>query len=109
MRRYLPGDAAGTGEGLGVNDGVGWGDSIGVRDSLGPGDAVGLGFELGDGVGVGVAVVVGVGDGVGKIQLIGSRAQISVALCPARASVILPAATNPLVEGSKISALASGL
>ena len=52
---------------------------------------------------------VGVAEGVGRIQLIGSRAQMSVALCPARGSVISPVAMNLLLEGSKISAVESGL
>ena len=76
---------------------------------------VGLGVGVSEGLGVGVSdgvgdcVWVGVGEGVGLIQLIGSRAQIRVALCPARASVISPVAANVLVEGSKISAPMSGL
>jgi hypothetical protein len=111
-----------AGDGLGVNDAFACGDFIGLGGSDGVGDEVevrgvgaGVGVEdtagvgLGVGVGVGVGVGDGVGDGVGKIQLIGSRAQISVALCPARASVILPAATNRFVALSNSSALASGL
>ena len=70
---------------------------------------VGVAVSVGVAVGVGVAVRVGVGEGVGLIQLIGSRTLMSVAACPARASVICPAATNLFADGSKISALESGL
>ena len=65
--------------------------------------------DAGVGAGVGAGVRLGVGEGVGRIQLIGSRAQMSVALCPARDSVIAPVAMNLLLEGSKISAVDSGL
>lgn len=102
--------AVGDGLGLGVCGGE---DSLGVDASVGLIDAftvgVGVGVGVGDFVGVSEGVGVGVGDGVGRIQFIGSRARIRIAMCPARASVISPAATNRLAEGSKISAPASGL
>jgi hypothetical protein len=60
-------------------------------------------------VSVGVFDVVGVTDGVGRIQVIGSRPKISVAVCPSRDSVISPVVTNLFAIGSKISALESGL
>ena len=95
---------------VGVNDFVGV-DGVGVRVSVI--DGVGLIVGVIDGVGVKVSVAVmlgvGVADGVGRIQVIGSRPKMSVALCPARASVISPVVTNRSATGSKISALESGL
>jgi hypothetical protein len=54
--------------------------SVGV--SVGVGDGVGVVEGVGDGVGVRLGVFDGVGviDGVGRIQVIGSRPKISVAL-----------------------------
>ena len=84
---------------------------VGVSDSVGVIDGVGLIVGVIDGVGVSVGVidVVGVADGVGRIQVMGSRPKMSVALCPARASVNSPVVTNRSATGSKISALESGL
>jgi hypothetical protein len=86
------------------------GDIVGVNVCVRVGD-VGVVEGVGDGVGVRVGVFDGVGvtDGVGRIQVIGSRPKISVALWPARASVISPVVTNLFATGSKISALLSGL
>ena len=92
---------------VGVNVSVGVGDSVVIVEGVG--DSVGVIEGVGDGVGVRVGVRVGVGDGVGRIQVIGSRPKMSVALCPARASVISPVVTNLFALGSKISALESGL
>ena len=84
-----------------------------IASRRGVGRFVGVGDFVGvvDGVGVSVAVLEGVGvaDGVGRIHVMGSRARMSVALCPARASVISPVVTNLFATGSKISALESGL
>ena len=90
-----------VGVGLIVGDGL----MVGVIDGVG----LIVGVIDGVGVSVGVIDVVGVADGVGRIQVIGSRPKMSVALCPARASVISPVVTNRSATGSKISALESGL
>jgi len=82
---------------------------VGASLSVGVGDGVGDSVGVIEGVGDGVGVRVGVEDGVGRIQVIGSRPKISDALCPARASVISPVVTNRDAEGSKISAVVSGL
>ena len=58
---------------------------------------------------VGVFEGVAVADGVGRIHVMGSRARMRVALCPARPSVISPVVTNLFDMGSNISALEMGL
>lgn len=110
---------ASSGGGLGVRfaDGFGDGRAVGVAVVVLVGDAAavavtdGVAVAVGDAVAVvvGVAVAVGVAVGVEWNQVIGSGAKISVAVCPARAWVILPVGEKRPVEGSNISALAIGL
>ena len=81
---------------------LGAGEAVVV--ALGLGVAVWVRVVVGVGVGVlvgvGVSVGVGVAVGVGRIQSIGSRTQMSVAVWPARAAVISPVCTNLLLAGS---------
>ena len=62
--------------------------------------AVGVSVTVAVGVAVVVAVGVAVCVAVGRIQFIGSRARISVAVWSARASIKSPVATNLLLTGS---------
>lgn len=94
---------------LGLDFSAGVAFSVEEDVSVGVEVCVVVGVSVGVAVGVDVGVAVGVADGVGRIQLIGARAQMRVALCSARASAISPAAANLLVVGSKISASESGL
>lgn len=60
--------------------------AVAVAEGVGVGVAVGeeLGVAVGDGLGVGVGEGLGVGVGVGDVHFMGLRAQINVAICPAR-------------------------
>jgi len=60
--------------------------AVAVAEGVGVGVAVGdgLGVGVGEGLGVGVEEELGVGVGVGDVHFMGLRAQINVAICPAR-------------------------
>lgn len=60
----------------------------------------GVGAALGAEVELRVGVADGVGVGVGLIQFTGHRTRISVAVCPARACVMLPVGVNLPATGS---------
>ena len=108
-------DGAGVEVGVAVRDRVDVGLALDVIDAvlataLDDGDAVAVALPVGVGVDVPVAVAVavavavsvgvGVAVGVARTQSIGSCTQISVAVCPARASIISPMRTNLLFAGS---------
>lgn len=65
-----------------VAEGVGVGVAVGEELGVAVGD--GLGVGVGEGLGVGVEEELGVGVGVGDVHFMGLRAQINVAICPAR-------------------------
>ena len=79
---FLVGDADGLALACGLGDAVA--TDVGVKVAVA--EAVGVAVSVG--VGVGVAV------GVGRTHFTGQCTYIKVAVCPARAAVIVPAAVN---------------